>query len=422
MVKKLSAYKTYLFFSCVTALLFWLVFTVSMVYQIEQIHLNPFQLILVGTTLELACFLFEIPTGIVADIYSRKLSIIIGLVLIGTGFTIEGSVPKFAAVIVSQILWGVGHTFISGAIDAWIAGEDKTRELDRIYLEGAQVGQIGSIIGIIIGTLMGNFSLRLPIILGGCLFIVFALVLVIYMPEHNFKSSAPEELNTFKKMGHTFKASLNFIKSKPIIIILLSVTLFYGLSSEGYDRLTIAHFLKDITLPKLGNFQPVTWYGIFNILGMMLSAAIMQFVIKKLEKNNIIQRFSILLTANILQILFMLVFALTRNFGLMLTAYLTINMVRTLNKPIYNAWLNSHIEDNARATVLSTNGQINSLGQIIGGPIIGVIATKFSISIGIACTSLLLTPVIALYILSMIKDRNSNKNRGRGGDDIYENN
>lgn len=72
--------------------------------------------------------------------------------------------------------------------------------------------------------------------------------------------------------------------------------------------------------------------------------------------------------------------------------------------------------------MLSTNGQINSLGQIIGGPIIGVIATKFSISIGIACTSLLLTPVIALYILSMIKDRNSNKNRGRGGDDIYENN
>lgn len=56
------------------------------------------------------------------------------------------------------------------------------------------------------------------------------------MPENNFKSSAPEDLNTFKKMGYTFKSGLKFIKNKPIIIILLSVTLFYGLSSEGYDQ------------------------------------------------------------------------------------------------------------------------------------------------------------------------------------------
>ncbi len=128
----------------------------------------------------------------------------------------------------------------------------------------------------------------------------------------------------------------------------------------------------------------------------------------------------------------MLLFALTRNFTLMLTAYLSINMVRTINEPIYNAWLNTHIDDNARATVLSVNGQLNSLGQILGGPIIGIIATKISVSIGIACTSFLLTPVIALYILSMLKDRKDNgKSRSksksksksvRGGDDIYENN
>ena len=39
----------------------------------------PLQLVLVGTTLELACFLFEIPTGIVADLYSRRLSVVIGV-------------------------------------------------------------------------------------------------------------------------------------------------------------------------------------------------------------------------------------------------------------------------------------------------------------------------------------------------------
>ena len=179
------------------------------------------------------------------------------------------------------------------------------------------------------------------------------------MPENNFKSSAPEDLNTFKKMGYTFKSGLKFIKNKPIIIILLSVTLFYGLSSEGYDRLSNMHFLQDTMLPKLGNLKPVI-------------------------------------------------------------AYLATSTFRTINEPIFSAWLNGHIDDKARSTVLSINGQINSLGQILGGPIIGIIATNISVSMGIACTSLLVTPVLVLYIVAMIMDK---KVVDRvGGIDYEENN
>lgn len=421
MVKKLSAYKIYLLFSAITAMCFSLVATVMIVYHIEKVHLNPLQLILVGTTLEAACFLFEIPTGIVADVYSRKLSIIIGAVLTGLGFILEGSISSFAFILVSQIVWGLGSTFVSGSVEAWIAEEEKTKDLDQIYIRGAQAGQIGTVIGIILSTIIGNLSVRLPIILSGCLFIVFALFLALYMPENNFKPSAPKDLNTFKKMGYTFKSGFKFIKSKSIIMILLSVTLFYGLSSEGYDRLSNAHFLQDTTLPKLGNLQPVTWFGIFGIAGMILSAIVMQFVAKKLEKKDKIQSGKILLATNIFHISFMLVFALTKNFSLMLITYLATNMFRTINEPIFNAWLNSHIDDNARATVLSINGQINALGQILGGPIIGIIATKISVSIGIACTSLLVTPVLVLYIISIIIDK-KDANRVKGGNDIYENN
>lgn len=101
----------------------------------------------------------------------------------------------------------------------------------------------------------------------------------------------------------------------------------------------------------------------------------------------------------------MAVFALTRDFSIMLIAYLSTNMFRSVNEPILNAWINRHIDDNARATILSTNGQINSLGQIIGGPFIGVLAANISVSFGIACTAILLTPVIVLYALSIKSDR-----------------
>lgn len=420
MVNKLSAYKTYLLFSAIAAMCFSLVATVMIVYHIEIVHLNPLQLILVGTTLELACFIFEIPTGIVADVYSRKLSIVIGGVLTGVGFILEGSISSFVFVLVAQIVWGLGSTFISGSLEAWIAEEEKNKDLDEIYIKGAQAGQIGAFIGIVLSTVIANFSVRLPIIVSGVLFIILALFLWLYMPENNFKPSAPGDLNTFKKMVYTFKSGLKFVKSKSIIMILLAVTLFYGLSSEGYDRLSNAHFLQDTTLPKLGNLSSVTWFGIFGILGMILSFIVMHFMAKNLKNEDNRKNGKLLLCINILYISSMLIFALTKNFSLMLIAYLATNTFRIINEPIFSAWLNGHIDDNSRATVLSINGQMNSLGQILGGPIIGIIATNISVSIGIACTSLLVTPVLVLYIVAMIIDKKVDDRVG--GIDYEENN
>ena len=420
MVNKLSAYKTYLLFSAIAAMCFSLVTTVMVVYHIEIVHLNPLQLIIVGTTLELACFIFEIPTGIVADVYSRKLSIVIGGVLTGVGFILEGSISSFVFVLVAQIVWGLGSTFISGSLEAWIAEEEKNKDLDEIYIKGAQAGQIGAFIGIVLSTVIANFSVRLPIIVSGVLFIILALFLWLYMPENNFKPSAPGDLNTFKKMVYTFKSGLKIVKSKSIIMILLAVTLFYGLSSEGYDRLSNAHFLQDTTLPKLGNLSSVTWFGIFGILGMILSFIVMHFMAKNLKNEDNRKNGKLLLCINILYISSMLIFALTKNFSLMLIAYLATNTFRIINEPIFSAWLNGHIDDNSRATVISINGQMNSLGQILGGPIIGIIATNISVSIGIACTSLLVTPVLVLYIVAMIMDK---KVVDRvGGIDYEENN
>ena len=108
-------YSIYLFIAATVAFLFSVNFTTSAIYRLEIAGLNPLQLILVGTALELAVFIFEIPTGVVADSVSRRLSIIIGYVLIGSGFLLEGALPLFATILLAQILWGLGYTFTSGA-------------------------------------------------------------------------------------------------------------------------------------------------------------------------------------------------------------------------------------------------------------------------------------------------------------------
>ena len=100
-----------------------LAFTLNQVYYVTVVGLSPLQLVLVGTVLEATCFLFEIPTGVVADLYSRRLSVVIGVSLLGAGMLLQGLVPTFAAVLVAQVVWGTGSTFLSGADQAWLADE-----------------------------------------------------------------------------------------------------------------------------------------------------------------------------------------------------------------------------------------------------------------------------------------------------------
>ena len=97
------------------AFFFTLWATVAAVYRIEVVHLDPLRLVLLGTALEVAVFLFEVPTGVFADTYGRRRSVITGCMLMGCGFALEGAIPEFIAVLAAQAVWGVGYTLISGA-------------------------------------------------------------------------------------------------------------------------------------------------------------------------------------------------------------------------------------------------------------------------------------------------------------------
>src|SRR5918998_64230 len=93
-------------------------------------------------------YLFEVPTGVLADTYGRRRSVITGCFLMGSGFALEGAIPTFTAVLAAQAGWGVGYTLISGALEAWIAHEAPERDLGRVYLRGEQADYLGSFLGV----------------------------------------------------------------------------------------------------------------------------------------------------------------------------------------------------------------------------------------------------------------------------------
>ena len=261
---KRAAYSVYLFSEFTLSLLFSMMFVVDGVYQVSTVGLNALQLVLVGTTLEISAFLFEVPTGVIADVYSRRLSIIIGMFVMGLGFVIEGSFPFFAPILLAQVIWGLGYTFTSGATEAWIADEVGEERAGKAFLRASQIGTIGSLIGIGAGALIGTLGVNIPIVLGGLGVIGVGALLIFIMPETGFKPTPRENRNTFQSMVHTFKSGLRVVRGKPVLINILTIGLILGLYSEGYDRLWAAHLLENITLPTIGELQPVMWFGIIR--------------------------------------------------------------------------------------------------------------------------------------------------------------
>jgi DHA3 family tetracycline resistance protein-like MFS transporter len=135
---RFSANAVYLIFEGLASLSLATISTVNMVYQIEVARLNPLQLVLVGTTLETVAFVCQVPTGVLADVFSRRWAVIVGIFLVGLDFVVEGSFPRFDVILASQVVWGVGITLVDGAEQAWIAAEVGEERVGREFFPGAR--------------------------------------------------------------------------------------------------------------------------------------------------------------------------------------------------------------------------------------------------------------------------------------------
>ena len=164
-----------------------LVWTLAPVYFVRTVGMSPLQLVLVGTFMELTIFACEIPTGIVADVVSRRLSVVIGYLVMGGAIVFSGLVAEPAAVMAAWSVWGLGYTFGSGATDAWLADEIGVENVRPVYLRSAQLGRAVALAAIGGSVALGLVSLQLPIVVGGAVIAAVGLVLAFAMPEQGFR-------------------------------------------------------------------------------------------------------------------------------------------------------------------------------------------------------------------------------------------
>lgn len=377
-----------------------LAFTVSSVYRIEWARLDPLQLVLVGTALELTIFLAEVPTGALADLRGRRLSILVGLVLVGFGFLLEGAMPIFATIVLAQVLWGIGYTFTSGADRAWIVDEVGEDLVAPVFLRAAQAAQVGALAGIVLSALLAGLRLNLPILASGVLFLVLASALWRMMPERRFQPGAQDGGAAWSVFRTTLTRGLQVTRRHPVLLSLLGVGALWGLASEGFDRLWALHLLQEVTLPTLGPLAPVAWFGVIQAVTLVLSLVVTELTRRRLETGSYaaIARALTLLTG--LQFVAMLTFAASGQLPLALMSYWSVMLLRQVTEPLYAAWINHGVPSTVRATVLSISSQSDALGQIAGGPLIGLIGLHISVRAALGTSAAALVPAILTLLLA----------------------
>jgi MFS transporter, DHA3 family, tetracycline resistance protein len=401
-VRRLRPETVWYAYEAVASFLWTLVFTVTMVYFVTELGMSPFELVVVGTVMELTVFLFEVPTGIVADMYSRRLSIVIGNVVMGAAFLLVGGVEAVWAVLAGYAIWGLGWTFTSGAMDAWLADEVGAERVTPVYLRGAQIGRVGSVAGIVAAVGLGVVDLRLPILLGGVGTVVLAVFYAIGMPERGFRPLERGERGSFAQMAHTAHTGVRLVRAQPVLLAILGISAFAGMWSESYDRLWQAHVIRDVGLPSVGGFEPIVWFGLFALVGMLLAIAIAEPLGRRLEDVGPEALARTLFRLTVVLFVSSLVFALAGALWLAMLASFTLFLARNLAMPIFMSWLNRSIaESSVRATVISITNQADAVGQWTGGPALGAVGSFFGIRAALVAGAAVLLPALGLYRRAM---------------------
>jgi len=372
---------------------------VAAVYLVRTLHLSPLQLVLMGTAMEGAVFLFELPTGIVADTYSRKLSLTVGYLGMGAAWLAIAFVSTPWIVIALWALWGISYTFTSGAEEAWLADEAGAENAGRIFLRAARWSQAGAVVGLLLQVALGAASLRAGVVLGGVFTIVCGVACIVLMEEHGFeRRPRAERSSPLREMRTTAVAGARYARAAPVIMLLVAVGVFAGMSSEGFDRLKEAHFLRDVGLPAVGHLNPVIWFGLFYLAGMINGFIGTTFLIRRFERDGSETIAAVLLGFVVFELAAMVMFGVAWSAWAAIAALLGVFLARNLINPLYTIWLNEQITDSSvRATVFSISGQADAIGQAAGGPVLGWIGTLWGIRAALLAGSTALVPAAALF-------------------------
>ena len=314
---------------------------------------------------------FEVPTGVVADSYSRKWSVITGLAIAGVSAIGLGLTDSYPLLLALFAINGIGFTFFSGAEDAWAIDNlyhyDRGDLITAFYAKNQAIMYLGMVAGpLAAGAIVAVWGIRPLWFIWGGGYLLTAAGLTL-MAEHY----TPERRTVPTALGQTFKQTgeaMRLLKSDRNLGMAFVATAFMALLflDNGFWQ----PLLVDLELPVAG-------IG-YVTAGAALVGAVVSLVIPRLGSFD----FRVLLASGIVTKMILLI-AVPLLYGpryLIASAmFVALEATGTFEGPLLNPYIQQRLPSRLRATAVSIKSMLFKVIMGIGGITLGIVADRTSL-------------------------------------------
>jgi MFS family permease len=319
----------------------------------------------------LGMVLFEVPTGIVADTVGRRASYLLGTVSLSVATFLyvllwQIKAPFWQWAIVS-ILIGLGFTFFSGAVEAWLVdaltATGFTGELESVFARGQMVGGAAMLTGSVAGGFIAQqTSLGVPFVLrGGVLMVMFIVAFRLmhdtgFTPEHGGRP-----LTEVRKIA---SASIDYGWRVPAVKWLMVESLF-----TGGVGIYAFYALQPYLLKLYGNPHAYQIAGL--VAAIVAGAQILGGVAAPRIRRLFRRRTSALIATAGLSVITLGLIGIIENFWAVLGLIVIWGLLFAAAMPIRQTYINALIPSRQRATILSFDSLMSSSGGVWAQPVLG---------------------------------------------------
>jgi MFS family permease len=343
--------------------------------------------------------LFEVPTGVVADTIGRRASYLLGTLTLSAStlfyvllWQIEGPFWTWA---ISSMLLGLGFTFFSGAVEAWLVDALTATGFKGAMEEVFGRGQIVSGIAMLTGSVAGGFiaqltNLGVPFVVRGAVLVVMFVVAFRMMHDVGF-TPAPGG-RPIAEMKKIVSASVDFGWRVPAVKWLMVESLF-----TGGVGIYAFYALQPYLLELYGDPDAYSIAGL--VAAIVAGAQILGGIAAPRIRRLFRRRTSALLLLSATSVLTLALIGVVENFWAVLGLIVVWGLLFAATSPIRQAYMNGLIPSKQRATILSFDSLMDSTGGVWAQPVLGRAADvwgyapSYLISSGIAVCAL---PFLAL--------------------------
>jgi MFS family permease len=324
----------------------------------------------------LGLVLFEIPTGIVADTWGRRTSYLIGAAIQLLGnllyfwmWHVKG--PFFGWAIASLLL-GFGYTFFSGALEAWLVDALKDAgyegDLDPIFATNQIVTGIAMLVGSVAGGFIAQWAtLGTPYLVRAALQLMSFVVAFVVMKDLGFTPDRSAGLVTQVKRLASAGWSYGF-KNPELRWVILSAPFYLGTGIYGF------YAAQPYLLELYGN-KDATWVAGIAAAGISATQIAGGFAVP-LIRRIFKRRTSILFACALLTVGALVLMGLVHNFYVVVALLVVWAIAFAATAPVRQAYVNTIVPSKQRATVLSFDSMVDSLGGVAFQPVLGRVADR----------------------------------------------